>query len=253
MIRESLYFMFDNRRSIDFNITNVSISNGLYDEPLMARKSIVEEKIRGNDKPYFVETEKEPLSFQLRFVFSDSYNDSLISEIVQWLDVDYYKPLSFSENMDRIYYAMPIDDITLIHNGLKQGYVTLNIRCDSPYSYSPEISTPYYDVSNGDKIIEINNLGNKHLKPEIFITKIGNGDLKITNLSRANSEFIFVNLVDSENIYIHCHNEIIESNFVNVYRYDSFNENYLSLPFGLNKLKIEGSCMIKFRYQYKFS
>lgn len=271
MIRESLYFMFDNIKSTDFNITNVSISDGLYEEHLFARRTIVEEKIRGRDKPYFVEIQKEPLSFQMRFIFNDKWDDELIFKVVQWLDVDYYKPLSFSENMDVIFYAMPVDDIAVIHNGLKQGYVTLNIRCDSPYSYSPVQVSPWYEcklleggtfispgqwVANGEDvgtIIELNNLGQHLIKPEMWIQKIGNGNVIIRNHSYGSEEFILTNLINGEMVYLNGENEIIESNLTRINRYNDFNDNYLTFSYGINRLLVEGDCKIRFKYQYKFS
>jgi predicted phage tail component-like protein len=253
MIRESLYFTFANRKSTDFGIMNVSILSGLYEEPLMANRSIKEIKVRGKDKLYFVEIEKQPNTLQLSFAFEETWNESLIREVTKWLNVSYYEPLFFSEDVDRVYYVMPVDNINIIHNGLKQGYITLNMRCDSPYAYSHINTTPWIDCSSGSKTIEIINSGDNDFKPEIFIQKIENGDLTITNLSRANSEFIFTGLFDKEEIYVHCDNQIIKTNLVDIWRYDNFNDNYLSIPYGKNQLKIDGKCKVKFQYQYVFN
>jgi predicted phage tail component-like protein len=254
MIYESLYFSFAGRRSTDFGIMNVSVSSGLYEEPFLSRRNIKETYVRGRYKPYFIEVEREPKTFQLSFVFEETWNDQLIREVARWLNVDYYEPLSFSENMDIVYYAMPVDDIPLIHNGLKQGYLTLTMRCDSPFAYSHDQVTPWYDFSSnqGKGIIEILNYGDAEIYPEIFIQKVENGDITITNLSKANSDFVLTGLLDQEELYIHCENEIIETNLPNIWRYDSFNDNYLSLVYGTNILEVTGKCKIKFRYRFKF-
>jgi len=252
MLRESLYFSFANRKSIDFGIYNVGISDGLFEEQISYNKTINEKRVRGNDKPYFIDITREPKQFQLRFAFDDTFNDDLIDEILRWLNVDFYQPLFFSENIDRVFYAMPIDNINLIHNGLKNGYVNLNMRCDSPYSYSHYKTTHWYDFSSNlqDKIIQINNKGHFSIKPEIWINKIGDGDIEIINYSNGLETFKLTGLKDQEEIYVDCENEIIETNLPNTYRYDNFNDSYLELVYGKNTLKVVGEAKIKFQYRY---
>lgn len=252
MIRESEYFIFNNRKSTDFNIRNVSISSGLYEEPLFASRSIKEVKIRKRHKPYFIGIEKEPLSFQLSFYFDKGWDESSLQEVTKWLSVDYYKPLIFNANLERVYYAIPTDSPSLIHNGLKEGYITINMRCDSPYSYSPEKATPWYDCS-GITNLEFDNYGDTEIKPEILIKKKGYGDVSIKNLSSQNPEFNISNLLDKEEIYVDGENEIIETNLLNTWRYDDFNDNYLSIPYGRNILQVEGHCKIKFIYHFNFN
>jgi predicted phage tail component-like protein len=253
VIRESLYFSFDGRKSSDYGILNVSISNGLYEEPFMSSRSIREIRTKYHYKPFFQGIDREPLSFTLSFAFEDTWDDKKIQEIVQWLNVDYYKPLFFSENIDKVYYAMPVDDVSLIHNGLKQGYLQLTMRCDSPYAYSHFITSPIYDASLSDELmITIENMGDCEIYPEIYIQKIDNGDISIFNLSNGNKETKLSNLVDGEEIYIDCENEIIQTSLQNKWRYDDFNDQYLSFVYGINTLRIVGKCKLYFRYRFRF-
>lgn len=272
LIRESLYFSFANRKSTDYNIVNVSVSDGgLFEEQVISNKSINEISVRGNDTPYFINVKNEPKTIQLSFAFLDTWNEDLIEEVLQWLNVGFYEPLSFGGDLDRVYYAMPVDGINLIHNGLKQGYLTLNMRCNSPYSYSHEQITPWIECKNVNggtfispyqwieagvpdgTIIEFYNLGHYNLYPEIWIKKNKDGDVTINNLTNKNKEFKFTNLKDQEEIYIDCENEIIETSLENVYRYDDFNDNYLELVYGKNLLKVAGNVNLKFRYRYVYS
>jgi phage-related protein len=231
---------------------NVSISQDIYEEPFIASRTIKEFTVRGNDRPYFSEIQRSPLSFSLSFYFENGWDDDLISQVRQWLNTDYYKPLVFSEQPDKVYYALIIDSPSLVHNGLKQGYVTLNFRCDSPYSYSPELMTPLYTFSDSDvNNLTINNSGDCTIYPKIYITKIGDGDLSIDNFNGGNS-FKFTNLVDQEELYIHCEKEYIETSVPDFYRYDDFNGNYMILQYGKNPLRITGKCKIQFQYQFKF-
>jgi predicted phage tail component-like protein len=253
MIRESLYFTFAGRKSSEFGIMNVSVSAGLYEEPFMASRSIKEFTIRGQEKPFFQEITREPKSIQVSFYFANGWDDKLISEVSRWLDVEFYQPLIFSEDQEKVYYVLPVDSSSIIHNGLKQGYITLTFRCDSPYSYSHTKVTPWYNFTlNPSGTIEINNYGDKSIQPEIFISKLYIGDLTISHLTKNELPFKFTGLNHQEEIYVNGENEIIETNLENTWRYDNFNDNYLTLHYGKNVLQVDGYCKLKFRYKYKF-
>lgn len=255
MIRESLYFSFNNRKSTDFPIANVSIDTGLFEESVVSSKTINEIYPRYAFKPYYFGIQKEPKQIPLSFSFLEPWNDKMIDEVIRWLNVDEYCELFFEANIDRVFYAMPISDINLIHNGLKQGYLTLTMRCDSAYSYGHYQVTPLYDLSNNTKsrVIELLNYGHYHFYPNIEIHKIGDGDIKINNMSNGNKEFKLSNLQDGEVLQIDCMNEIIQSSLNEKNRYDDFNDEYLEIVYGKNLLNITGKCKIKFLYQYIFS
>lgn len=253
MIKESLYFSFAGRKSSEFGITSVSIQSGLFEEPFMGSRSIRESTVRGNPRPYLTEVETSPKTLTLSFFFEENYNDELLNEVTRWLNVSYYEPLFFSENLNKIFYAMPVDNISLIHNGLKQGYLDLSMRCDSPFSYSPEIVTSWKDCSKGELDIILENKGTELLKPIIQIKKITDGDLIIQNVSNGGIEFKFNNLNAGEELVVDCEYEEIDVNLTNTWRYDNFNGNYLSLPFGKNRLKVFGTCYLRFIYRHTYS
>lgn len=93
------------------------------------------------------------------------------------------------------------------------------------------------------------NEGDVSVKPIIEITKYGNGDVSIINLSN-NKEFKFTNLSNNEIITVYNEEEIIESN-LGLNRYSNFNDNYLDLPIGNTTLRVIGSCKIILKWQYK--
>jgi len=95
------------------------------------------------------------------------------------------------------------------------------------------------------------NHGDLPCKPEIWIEKIGNGDLSIINRSNHNQEFTFVNILDKEVLYIDCEREHIETDVNMRYRYDNFNNQYLELVTGNNVLEFKGQFKVMFRYQFK--
>ena len=159
-IRDALYFSYAGKKSIDYGIVNVNFSVGFQEEPFGYSRSIIEEKIRGRSKPYFKGIEKQPLTFTVNFAFEDTWDDEKIREIKRWLlEQDYYKPLFFSNDIDegdveRIYYALVVNDPVLVHNCLKQGYVTLTFRCNDSYAYSPIYLSREYHWDENPVVIE---------------------------------------------------------------------------------------------------
>ncbi|MFJ7648596.1 distal tail protein Dit [Lysinibacillus sp. NPDC097279] len=135
---ESVHFMYDNISSKDMGVYIGWSSGNLFEENFLPQRRIIEKKIANNETPYFQRVEHDPLSFKLSFYLDDWVNEHDLRKIARWLFQPYYKPLVFDHNPNRVMYALVEGDSRLIHNGLKQGYVELAIRCDSPYSYSHE-------------------------------------------------------------------------------------------------------------------
>ncbi|KRT93806.1 distal tail protein Dit [Bacillus glycinifermentans] len=252
MIRESRYFFFGDRKSTDMGIENVNTEGGLVEETFLATSSINETTIKGNDTPFYEGKKRDPKQFNLNFYIVDYWNDKRLADIKRWLDVDTYQPLSFSENLDIVYYAMPVDTNDLVHNASKEGYVRLTMRCDSPYAYSRSITTPLYDASKEDITIEINNKGECTIVPSFKIQKIGKGDVQIENLSNFSSPSKFVDLDDGEIIAVTGEKEIVDSSKYGDERYDNFNEEYLQLGYGMNRIRVTGRCKILFNYRFKY-
>lgn len=201
-IRDSYYFSYAGIVSETFGIYNVNINDGMQEEPLAASREINTVSIKGRDRPYFQNIKKDPLKFSVSFAFEDRYDTQKIREVTRWLtEQDYYQELFFTNdlgrNPEKIYYALVVDDPTLIHNCLKQGYVKLTFECDSPYAYSPIMTSRLYewdqetyssqisDFSQGDKISLIADIdGGIILNPHR--TKLSDFpyDIKLTDLDR---------------------------------------------------------------------
>ncbi|AMR10827.1 hypothetical protein CHCC14809_2178 [Bacillus licheniformis] len=252
MIRESLYFIFGNEKSTDMGVENVNTDGGLVEETFLATSSINETSIKGNDTPFYEGKKRDPKQFNLNFYIKDYWNQKRIANIKRWLDVDTYQPFSFSDNLDIVYYAMPVDANDLVHNASKEGYVRLTMRCDSPYAYSRTITTPWHDASKKDITVEINNKGECTIIPSFKIQKIGKGDVKIENLSYFSSPSEFTDLEDGEMITVTGEKEIVESSIYGDERYDNFNDEYLLLGYGINRIRVTGRCRILFSYRFKY-
>jgi phage-related protein len=187
--------------------------------------------VRGRTVPYFQEIREKPLEFEVEFAFIDSWDNTSIRKIGQWLLKSYYKPLYFSDNPDRIFWAVVVDSPTLVHNSLKQGYVKLKFRCSDAYAYSPIYASPLYDYSSNPvagTTLTFTNNGDLSLYPEIWITNItANQTVSIFNQSNGNIEFKFVSLNANETVYIDNFNQFITTDVVGQYRYSNFNNNWL--------------------------
>lgn len=141
---EGINFSYDGIKSVDMGLLNVKIDGGMFEETFLPTREIQEKTTTGRDKPYFQRVRLSPLEFELSFAFEHYYDERLIREVARWLQQDYYKPFYTTDNPSRIFYCMLNGDSNLIHNGLRQGYITLTMRCDSSYSYTPEYNKAFF-------------------------------------------------------------------------------------------------------------
>jgi phage-related protein len=317
-IKEAEYFMLNGINSKDMGIINCSVSDGLFEEEFLPNQEIKEITIRGRERPYLIDVIKKPRILNLSFAFTEQWNDELINKVARWIGNNKnYVPLYFSSSPDKWYFVLYEGDISIIHNGLQQGYLhNIKFRCADPYVYSPTYLSQMYTTStedvaetgtttttlkmtshglvsgnyivnitrnntirqvtkvdsstltvpeiigqtNGDiiykynnttKTIEFINNGDLDLYPELEIYKIGNGNLSIKNLV-GGQEFKFIDISNGETLYVDCENENIITDKVNTYRFSNFNDNYLKIYRGVNKLQLTGDFDMQFRYQLKF-
>lgn len=255
-MKESRNFIFDGISSEDMGVSLISSTGkGLLDESFLPSREIVETRIPGREKSFLQRVVEEPLSFTILIFIEEWAKRDNLRQIARWLYQPYYKPLIMDSNLDRVYYAMLEGDSTLYHNGLKEGYVELSVRCDSPHSYSPLQTSQEY-VVDGEKEVFIYNMGDTLVRPKAWIKKIGNGDVKIKNHS--NSQVVIIEeLKNKEELFIDFENEEIVSSLeeLAVYRYDNHNNVWLELTdsghMG-NKLVLTGNYTIYFEYKFKY-
>lgn len=265
-MKEGVHFYFgrnqglDNGfRSMDYGIINCTIGSGMIEEPYIAPREIRETYIRGNPKPYFHGVDFKPIELNVTFAFENFHtgftpNDKnrALRELAYWLTRDYYVPFGIV-GQDTMFYVICISDSVLVHNALSQGYVELVLRTDAPWAYS-EIKTLSLNLDpNIETKIDFYNNGDLPIEPEIwfkmpFISS-GQGDFQITKNTNNSSVFKFSNLLSQEEIYINNEKEYIESVNTNNYRYDNFNNNYLSLDRGKTELVIKGASKLIMKYQ----
>jgi phage-related protein len=251
-MRESIYFNYDGISSRDMGLVNVNIQNGMFEETFVGDRTIKEVTIRSNDKPYLQGVQRNPLSFSLTFAFEDTFDGTALRSIARWLDVDYYKPFFTEDNPNRIFYCMPSGQTSITHNGEGKGYITVTMRCDSPYSYSNYITTPNYDYSTNTTTttLTISNDGDVNIQPELWIEKVGLGDVQIKNTT-TDVTMVLTQITDGETVYVNSEREEVQTDLMGTYRFDNLNDTFLSLVIGANTLEITGTCRITLKYRYK--
>lgn len=260
MIRESNHFSFDGIKSTRFGIVNVKIEDGLYSETIAGSKEINEVFIAGRRDPYFFGIVEEPITIKLKFFFPDGWDEEQLDRTIRWLNVDTYRPLFFEGDIDKVYHALPIDGIDKIHNGLKEGYLELTMRCSSSRAMSHDMYTPIINTKEKASlkglekhIINISNKGHVSTFPDIWIEKTDKGSIEIRNLSNGNELFKLDNIKIGEKLFVDCENEVINTSLERTYRYDDFNDNYLELKYGVNELELSPNMIIRMRYKYIYS
>lgn len=133
---EGEHFSYDGIKSTDMGLINIKLNGGMFKEAFLPSRTIRERRVAGREKPYLNSVERDPLEFELTFGFEHGYDEEHIRKVARWLDQDFYKPFYTISNENRVFYCMPSGDSTLTHTGSGEGYFTIVMRCDSPYSYS---------------------------------------------------------------------------------------------------------------------
>ncbi|AVM24339.1 phage tail domain-containing protein [Bacillus pumilus] len=262
MIKESQYFLFNHIRSIDMSVVNVNTEGGLQEENFLAGKTINETFLKDRPEPIVDSIVYEPFEMPLNFYVDQNIREGFyknrnltqkkLREIAKWLTVTDYSPLSFSSNLDIVYYAIPLNAMDLVHNCSEDGYIRLTMKV-LPFKYSTKISTPWINPSNKiGNILTFDNKGDITVPLSMEIQKIGDGNVTITNLSAYRTPFTIDDLKDREILKIDSVKELMESSLNGYECYEQSNESYVFLGEGQNRIKVEGSCLIRFNYRFKY-
>jgi hypothetical protein len=97
----------------------------------------------------------------------------------------------------------------------------------------------------------ISNDGDLSTLPEVWIKKVGNGDVALVQITNGNKTTQFTGLANNETVYINADAQDIMTDIAGMYRYDNFNNIYPELPLGKNIYKVNGDAKITFKYQFK--
>ena len=240
-------FIYNNIDSLGMNVAIVWDKSGLQTQA-MFKKTVNE------DKNTLHSTELSNQEFTIKIaLFDDSFTNIVEMpinkrrELIEWLCRDYYLPFQTFENQNIFFYVM-FSEITRSYITVTNtGYLELKAKCDSAYCAS------HFDIYNlrceDELYVELPNKGDVETRPILEVLALDDKGIKIKNLT--NGKSIEVSTTENEVIDIDCQGQYIKSNIVKN-KYKDFNRVFLTLPRGINRVKIEGNCKIKFKYQHHF-
>jgi len=253
-IKNSVRFNYAGIDSEDYGLINVNYDVSLPDELFISERDIEVSQSAGRDDVYFVDVVNLPLVIDLHFAFKYGFgkNHEYLTEVSRWLNQDYYQPLIFSEQPNRIYYCMCDGDTELIHNQAGAGLISLTMRNMDNYARSQfYISDIYESISD----VNIYNWGDVELKPIIYIEMLE--DMNIFTLLNTNNltKLEFRELQSGDEIFVDLNHKIVEAenNNTKIYLYDNLKDSSLLFDVGENHITASmGDWRLRFKYQYKF-
>lgn len=263
---ESIFFEFNGQKSVDMGQYLIRMNSGGVDSPFFGGQSIREEKLKNRLLPYHFGTEKNPLEFTIEISpLEEEWTPERRAEIGQWLIHDTYKPFQTTDDMGKIYYAIATEapNFELYSN---RGFIPITFRTNSPYAWSTE-QNDYFDLTSniGTEIITMKNLSNinKNYFPKIQIKfATGGGPLKLKNLTNGGKTLEITHGFSGQIISIDNENEIIipkmpgemppgqESFPEDDAMFEKFNEVWLELVYGDNRIEVTGKCEIWTKMQF---
>ena len=243
-------FTFDGESSKAMGVTQVSVSSGLFEDDLMSSRTIESDKGKLSDLTMLKRVIREPITFQMTLFLEDGMEQSAIDRIAYWLDTDEYREFFFDERDDRLAYVLPQGDMKISHDGIN-GYFNVTMIANSPYWHTPVVSVEY-EIAGTYTFI---NNGVSAIKPLIMVYANRNiteaQPLTIKNL-RTNQEMVVTEMANGEVLTIDCEWENVDSSLPNIYRYDSWNEEYLTLPTGQNILQVSPGAYVVIKYRERY-
>lgn len=254
-------FTYDGINSEDYGVVMINEGGGLYRDLFLPNRKIVEKVVAGNNKSYFKRVERQQVTFDMTILVRDWKDKRTMRDISRWFDQDWYKPLWFESNPNRIFYALIENDSELVHNGLMNGYLKVKIKCNSAYSYSQVLK--YRSQVRGSSSTSIYNDGDATCYPIMKIKKIGNGDITMKSYQEGElvNNVIIKDLLDGELIEIDCESQDISTNYEDRGRYifDNTNDEWLEFRIGnpydgdaSTRIEFTGNFDLEMSYQYRY-
>lgn len=251
----STHFVYDGVRSEDMGVYLIKTSTGMIESQFSGEREILSELVVGNNTPYIFNERIQPIRLKLTLSpLEGKWTSELKSSLMRWLNNGKFNEFYSVDDVDRRFFITYTGSPTLSVTGLNQGWLDIEFMNIDCYVRSP-VTQEMFDLSNitSPAIIEVENLGDTILYPrDLYIQKIGAGDISIRNLTDGGREFKFTGLNDNETLHINNIDRYIETSVPNIYRYDSFNGNYMRLNFGVNRLEVSGKCKLDFQYRYEY-
>ena len=231
MIFSSNNFTFNNIYSKDMNIHIVSEDSDVLNE---------------YGVPFDIDSEENEIT--ISFCYADNntplkWDYDTTVDFLGWVITDDYYEFISEDNEGIIYYLKGIGYTKRFANDMT-GIIDVTFRMLSPYGYKHYIR----QISKNEKNFNVYNYSNvdNAYKPVITLSEISSDS--ITNTT-TNVELTINNLTSSDKIYIdNMMGTITDSKNRN--RLNDSNRNWITLQMGLNKISVNGTCVVKVESYY---
>jgi|GEM_PF-5648739 len=247
-------FSYNGITSDSMGVWLVKTSTDLMESQLFGDRSISYDTIPGRQTPYYYNETLSPFRVKLQLAPIDGlWTDELKERLSRWLNNGRFNEFYSTDDIDKRYFLTYIGSPSLNVTGNNEGYADIEFQNIDCYVRTP-IYNQIFDLSaigSTPTLIEIRNLGDECMKPVLEIKKVGAGSLSVVNLSDGGLDFKFNNLQNAETLWVDNGNRQILSD-KNVLRYDDFSGNYMSMPYGVNRLSVTGACQLSFRYRHLY-
>ena len=248
----NFYFRFDGLNSRDKNLVLVTV-DGLSQNNQNGLQFGVNKTIAYSQNSNDISSiDIKPLTIPVTIMKLDGYGIPMpyepyeLDEICRWLFQDEFKPFISFDDTSIVSYVM-FTQGNNFKNSANEGCLNLTMTLSDGYAYTHQ-KVEYVRVT-GSKVIEVINNSNfqRFVYPDIEFELIGdNTNLSIKNLDFGES-MDFTGLEKNEHIY--CYNDglkYVESKVDKTRILNTkFNDKWIKLHYGKNRIKVTGDCIIK--------
>nr|DAQ00256.1 MAG TPA: distal tail protein [Caudoviricetes sp.] len=220
-IKDKIHFTYNGKSTKDFEMMNVSMNGGMFEETFVAGRAVNDELMAGSKRTIFNGVTKEQVTFELTIAFEKYFTEETIENVIDWLyGREYYSKLQFEDN-EKFVYAIPDGESTITHTGFNEGYITVSMKTNSPYMYKDIITKTGTGATvelDFESIGKTNPLMNIDVKKETA----GSGtsqDKDTIKITKDGYTLQINNVALGETITIDPYEEDIKSSVDNVYHY----------------------------------
>ena len=160
-------FLFDGLSSSEKGLQLVRHLDKSDSDVFVSNRTKRSEVIQSENKyrTFLYGIDKDPLKFKIE-LYHEIYDENKRREVAQWFFQDNFKPF-IPTDTGKIYYIIAVGEAILTWNGIS-GIISIDVECDSCYSFSPNISQTFDITTN--KSITLTNDGDIALYPYFKIT-----------------------------------------------------------------------------------
>ena len=239
-------FYFDGKHTSDFQLRMVSLDSNEQTQPFGLNKTL-ELESTGTMVSGLKSVKYNSVKFDIVLTKSDGisllpFSEQEKFEIIQWLFQDEFKPISFDDQKDVLYYVV-FTTGTNYQNGFKQGYLKLTMELNAPCGFTHPTKEELRVV--GETTIEVFNRTNveRFSYPDIEFKLMGDScELIIENLTTG-EKMSFKEIAPQTHAY--CYNESMKQlSCLNDPSYNlrpCFNGTWLRFCQGRNVIRIQAT------------